>query len=56
VGRLALLAVTVAVKVTEVPEPDGLGEEVSTVVVAIRLTTWVTMLEVLALKKPVTPS
>jgi hypothetical protein len=38
VGRLgsllALLAVTVAVKVTECPEADGLGEEVRTVEVA----------------------
>jgi hypothetical protein len=38
VGRLgsllALSAVTVAVKVTECPETDGLGEEARTVVVA----------------------
>jgi hypothetical protein len=49
--------VTVAVKVTGLPRPDGFGEELSTVVVAIgAVTTWVTMLEVLALNEPVTPS
>ena len=39
--------VTVAVKVTGLPIPDGLGDEVSAVVVPIALTTWDTVLEVL---------
>jgi hypothetical protein len=39
--------VTVAVKVTGFPRPDGLDEEVSTVVVALRVTTWDTALDVL---------
>jgi len=48
--------VTVAVKVTGLPRPDGLGAELSAVVVAVMVTTWVTTLEVLALNEPGTPS
>jgi hypothetical protein len=48
--------VTVAVKVTGLPRPDGLGEELRAVVVATMVTTWVTTLEVLALNEPGTPS
>jgi hypothetical protein len=40
--------VTVALNVTGLPITDGLGEEVSAVVVAIRVTTWDTVLDVLA--------
>jgi hypothetical protein len=44
--------VTVAVKVTGFPRPDGFGAEVSAVVVATvePVTTWVMMLEVEPLK------
>jgi hypothetical protein len=40
--------VTVAVKVTGFPNSDGFGEEPRAVVVAIRGTTWDTVLDVLA--------
>jgi hypothetical protein len=45
----------VAVKVTDWLTTDGLGEEVRAVVVEMRVTTWVTMFEVLVAKVPETP-
>jgi hypothetical protein len=39
---------TVAVKVTGFPTPDGFGDELSAVEVPIALTTWDTVLEMLA--------
>jgi hypothetical protein len=44
------LAVTVAVKVTTCPDPEGLTDELNAVVVAAWLTTCVSGAEVLALK------
>jgi hypothetical protein len=45
-----LTTATVAVKATDWPETDGLAEEVTTVVVLARLTTWVVAELVLVLK------
>ena len=47
-----LLAVTVAVKVTDCPDTEGLAEELTNVVVRARalFTVWVSGLEVLPLK------
>src|SRR5947208_2135752 len=45
-----LLAVTVAVKVTDCPDSDGLAEELTSVVVLAFFTVWVSVLEVLPLK------
>src|SRR5216117_2583887 len=45
-----LLAVTVAVKVTDCPDTDGLAEELTSVVVLAFFTVWVSVLEVLPLK------
>jgi hypothetical protein len=42
--------VTVAVSVTAWPDTEGFAEEVNVVCVAIRLTTWVTIGEVLLAK------
>ena len=44
---VAVEGATVAVKVTELPETEGLAEEVSPVVVAAILTDWVSAGEVL---------
>ncbi len=45
-----LFAVTVAVKVTDCPDSDGLAEELTSVVVLAFFTVWVSVLEVLPLK------
>ena len=45
-----LFAVTVAVKVTDCPDTDGLAEELTSVVVLAFFTVWVSVLEVLPLK------
>src|SRR5438093_8846180 len=45
-----LFAVTVAVKVTDCPNTDGLAEELTNVVVPAFCTVWVSVLEVLPLK------
>jgi len=45
-----LFAVTVAVKVTDCPDADGLAEELTDVVVPAFFTVWVSVLEVLPLK------
>ena len=50
-----LLAVTVAVKVTDCPDADGLAEELINVVVPAFFTVWVTVLEVLPLKVALPP-
>jgi hypothetical protein len=41
---------TVAVKVTDCPDPDGFIEEARAVVVEARLTTWLTTFDVLPIK------
>jgi len=51
-GDAGELDVTVAVKVTDCPEFDGLTLETSDVVVEYLLTTWLTVLDVLPLKLP----
>ena len=48
-------AVTVAVKVTDCPETDGLTEEASAVAVAALLTIWLRAAEVLVVKLPSPP-
>src|SRR5437773_1866632 len=50
-----LLAVTVAVKVTDCPDTDGLAEELTSVVVVAFFTVWVSVLEVLPLKVALPP-
>src|SRR5438552_1939043 len=45
-----LFAVTVAVKVTDCPDTDGLPEELTDVVVPAFFTVWVSVLEVLPVK------
>src|SRR5438093_9609943 len=50
-----LLAVTVAVKVTDCPDSDGLAEELTSVVVLAFFTVWVSVVEVLPLKVALPP-
>ena len=50
-----LLAVTVAVKVTDCLNTDGLAEELTSVVVLAFFTVWVSVLEVLPLKVALPP-
>src|SRR5204863_2199820 len=50
-----LLAVTVAVKVTDCPDSDGLAEELTSVAVLAFFTVWVSVLEVLPLKVALPP-
>src|SRR5881396_3594389 len=50
-----LFAVTVAVKVTDCPDSDGLAEELTSVVVLAFFTVWVSVLEVLPLKVALPP-
>ena len=45
-----LFAVTVAVKVTDCPNTDGLAEELTNVVVAAFFTVWLSVVEMLPLK------
>ena len=47
--------VTVAVKVTDCPTLEGLGDEVNAVVVVFRFTTWLTAVEVLVSKGATPP-
>jgi len=50
-----VLAFTVAVKVTDCPDSDGLAEELTSVVVLPFFTVWVSVLEVLPLKVAAPP-
>jgi len=54
---MGLFAVTVAVKVTDCPDTEGLAEELTNVVVRARafFTVWVSGLEVLPLKFALPP-
>jgi len=55
IAALGGIVVTVAVKVTDWPKPDGFGDEVSAVVVSTLLTVCTQVVDVLAFKLPSPP-